>query len=239
MQSTGISDIAKRAISAQRELQKIAGIAKESDVLLRAQSMSREELMAFSAQGKAFDVSGQKVTADNLIKVLDLTREIALAKTMVTEEDIKNAEVSLNRTDVEKIIEKMNLDKVAINAKIASIEAEIVKKQELHTIELTQYQDRMAKSKVEFDKEIAQAQAKINRKITDNAIELAEYTELMKKKETQLKSEAQVYADLVKQKRILDNNYFAYFGEQIQKQISQVDALISKMNSLGGGLAFR
>lgn len=233
VQSTGISDIAKRAIAAQRELQKIAGIAKESDVLSKAQSMSREELMWFAARGRAFDIGGQKVTADNLIKVLDLTKEIALAKTMVTEQDIQNAEVATNRTDVEKIIEKMNLDSIAIEAKIKSVNDEIIKKQELHTIELQQYTDRMNKSKIEHDKELQQYQVRINKKIADNAAEIASHTELMEKKEMQIRNEFETYKDLVNQKRILDNNYFAYFGEQIQKQITQVESLISKMRSLG------
>lgn len=239
VQATGISDIAKRAIAAQRELQKIAGIASQGDVLSKAQSMSREELMAMSAQGKAFDIGGQKVTADNLIKVLDLTKEIAIAKTMVTEQDMLNAEVATNRTDVEKIIEKMNLDKIAIETKIKSVNDEIVKKQELHAIEITQYQDRMNKSKIEHENELAQYRIRITRKIADNEEEIASHTQLMQKKEMQIQSEFEKYKDLVREKRILDNNYFAYFGEQIRNQITQVEALINKMRSvpgLSGGL---
>ena len=142
------------------------------------------------------------------------------------------AKIETEKNDVQKILDKMAVDQLAIQQKIDGVNAEITKQQELQRIEIANYQAKIDKSRENQAIEMAQYQAKIDKQIIDNAKELADYTKLMDEKKAQIVSEYDIYKNLVAQKQQLDSTYFAKFGEQLRAQLAQVDSLANRISSL-------
>lgn len=232
VQVTWVSDISKRAVEAQRELEKLVWVAKNVDVVWQAQGIGKEELLAQSALGKTYDIGWKTFSADDLLKILSLTNELRIAKQNVTAEDLKQWAINTDKTQVEIILEKMAIDKQNIQLKIDWLNAELLKKQEIQAQEVRDYEIKMQKSRDAQALEISQYQEKINKKLADNATELKDYADKMKQKALLLESENKVYQDLIASKKKLDDEYFARFWVQLQAQLDKVETLANRLRSL-------
>lgn len=232
VQSTGISDIAKRAIEAQKEYAKLIGIAKESDVLAKAQSMSSAELSSASAKWQSFIIWWKTFTAEDLQKIVSLTKELAIAKWSVSQADLLIAQKELDKTEIEKIMDKITLDKQAIQIKLDATNAELLKQQEINSLERQAYAEKINNARISHNIEMQQAQAKINKKIADNIIEIEDYKKLMDKKTEEIKKEEVVYTDLIAQKKKLDADYFNKFWQQLQSALNKTAELTTRIAAL-------
>lgn len=232
IQATWVSNISKRAIEAQRELEKLVWVASNVDVAWQAQWIGKEELLKQSALGKTYGIGGKTFSAEDLLKVLSLTKELSIAKQNVTAEDLKQGAINTDKTQVELILEKMAVDRENIQLKIDWLNTELAKKQEIHAQEMADYEVKMQKSREAQALEMLQYQQKIDKQLTINSTELKDYSEKMKEKSLLIQSENIVYQDLIKSKQKLDNEYFAKFWVQLQAQLDKVETLASRLRSL-------
>lgn len=88
---------------------------------------------------------------------------------------------------------------------------ELIKKQEIHAQEMSDYEIKMQKTRELQSVEIGQYQERINKQLANNAIELKDYGEKMKEKAILIQSENVVYKNLIASKKKLDDEYFARF----------------------------
>lgn len=193
--SAGLKDLATRAAEIKKQV-----------------ADANTELVGSGGTGKEEEIRD---------RIRKLQAEFALAKTKVSDEDIKKAQEEADKGETQKIIDRMAADKEAYDEKRKALEDEISKKTEAHNLEMTQF-----KEKAEFKK--AQLEG-----------EILDFQRQMKFKQEEIQKEVDLYVSVVQQKRAVDDAYFANFSKQIKAQASELDAVLAKMSKAGiaGGTA--
>ena len=91
---------------------------------------------------------------------------------------------------------------------------------------------RMEQAKLEKEQKIKDLEEEKELKEKNLKIEIKKYSQAMEFKREQIRQEQKTYEWLVEAKKILDEEYFSYFGEQIEEQKRSIMSAIDLMEEL-------
>lgn len=148
-------------------------------------------------------------------RIRNLEKEYELARTKVSEDDVKKAQERMDKGETEKIIERMEAEKKAYEEKRLAIEEDIKKKTKDHEDEMARFKEAGLAKKAQLEDEIRDYQRKLV------------------EKRSEIQKEVATYADVVKQKQALDDAYFENFNTKLKAQKTELESVLSKMSKAG------
>ena len=163
---------------------------------------------------------------------IKLAKELELAKWNVKQEDIDKTRLELNKSETQKILDRVAMQKAEQETKIANLDEEILKQKELNKIEEEKLFLWIAKEKEKNTLELNNIRAKVIEQKAINDKEQAEFIVKMDIKKAEIQKEYDLYNSLVLQKMQLDNLYFENFWAKIKIQMDETQKAITLLESL-------
>lgn len=198
----GTTDVAARAVQAEKELADAQTALEDLRVRFKEEQGTLQEREWMKRQ---------KEISEKEAEIERLKSEISTGVNFAGSEAMKKAAEEAKKSETQKIIDRIALEKVEFEEKRKALEDEMAKKTADHELEMARFREKAEAKKKQFEEEYAQ----------DRKLALA--------KRDEINLEYQAYAAVMAQKKALDDAYFANFQTQVQAQATALESVMAKM----------